>query len=236
MPLPEKEYFSLEEIEERWAMRRRDTIYYAENGLLEVSIRVRRVVLDGGFVEVDEDRRWLKMLEDRYHFSGLLALHEHDLTEVFLQGAAWVHSFRAEEGRYLDVVEPEGGVNVLMNALVVTQAERDRFEREHGLADGIELRSDQHEQRIPAVQCSEDGSWIRIGDREYFFSGCLQKLVVRRLYEEWQNGKVRLNMQSLLEDVESRSRHISQLFRGANTRWREIVGYEKGFVWLKAGQ
>lgn len=34
MPLPEKEYFALEEIERRWGTERVDTIYYAENGLL----------------------------------------------------------------------------------------------------------------------------------------------------------------------------------------------------------
>ena len=43
-------------------------------------------------------------------------------------------------------------------------------------------------------------------------------------------------MQSLLEDIESRSRHISQLFSGADPQWREIVGYDKGFIWLKASQ
>jgi len=33
-------------------------------------------------------------------------------------------------------------------------------------------------------------------------------------------------MQSLLEDIDSRSRHISQLFSGADPQWREIVGYD----------
>ena len=236
MPLPEKDYFSLEEVEERWGMQRRDTIYYAENGLLEISTRVRKVVLDAGFVEVDVEGHWLKMLEDRYRFSGLVALHEHDLTEVFVSGAAWVHSFRAEEERYMDVVQPEDGVNVRINTLVVTRVERDRFEREHGLTEGIEADPVHKERPVPAIECSDDGGWIRVCDREYLFTGCLQKLVVRRLYEEWQNGKVRLNMQSLLEDIESRSRHISQLFSGAKTQWREIVGYEKGFIWLKVSQ
>ncbi len=34
-------------------------------------------------------------------------------------------------------------------------------------------------------------------------------------------------------EFESRSRHISQVFSGADPRWREIVGYGKGHVWLK---
>jgi hypothetical protein len=234
MPLPEKDYFSLEEVEERWGMRRRDTIYYAENGLLEISIRVRGVVLDAGFVEVDEDGRWLKILEDRYRFSGLLALHEHDLTEVFLHGAARVHSFRAEEGRYLDVVQPEDGVNVLMNALVVTRPERDRFEREHGLSGEINNLGAHLEKTIRVVDCSEDGGWIRVGTRQYLFTGLFQKGIVRQLYEAWHEGNPRVRTQSLLEDVGSRSKQISHVFSGADPRWREVILYSKGYVWLNA--
>jgi hypothetical protein len=97
--LPEREYFVLEEIGKRWGINRPETNYYAENGLLEVSTRVRGAVLDAGSVEVDGDGRWLKILEDRYRFSGLVALHEHDLSEVFLSGEARIRSFRAEEGQ-----------------------------------------------------------------------------------------------------------------------------------------
>ena len=45
-----------------------------------------------------------------------------------------------------------------------------------------------------------------------------------------QDGSPRLGMQALLEEIESRSRHISQVFSGADPRWREIVGYGKGHV------
>ena len=84
-----------------------------------------------------------------------------------------------------------------------------------------------------AVDCSEDGSWIKVRGREYLFPGLLQKTVLRRLYEAWEGGSPRLGMQALLEEIESRSRHISQVFSGADPRWREIVGYGKGHVWLK---
>ena len=40
MSLPVKEYFWFEELEERWAMPHRDLLYYAENGLIEVALRV----------------------------------------------------------------------------------------------------------------------------------------------------------------------------------------------------
>ncbi|HOT82940.1 MAG TPA: hypothetical protein PLQ12_06530, partial [Candidatus Defluviicoccus seviourii] len=48
MPLPDREYFWLDEIEERWGARRQDTAYYSENGLLEVAIRVTGAVIETG--------------------------------------------------------------------------------------------------------------------------------------------------------------------------------------------
>jgi hypothetical protein len=234
MPLPEKEYFTLREIERRWRVEREDTVYYAENGLLEVSTRVRRVVLDTGFVEVDGEGRWFKILEDRYRFSGLVALHEHDLTEIFLSGAAWIHSFRAEQERYLDVVQPEDGINLRVNALVVTRAERDRFEREHGLSGEIQNLRAHLEMAARTVECSEDGGWIKVRSREYLFTGFFQKGVVRQLYEAWREGTPRVRTQSLLEDIGSRSKQISHVFSGADPRWREIILYSKGYVWLNA--
>ena len=64
MPLPEKEYFSLREIERRWGIERADTIYYAENGLLKVATRVRHVLVETGFVEIDLDGRWFRVLDE----------------------------------------------------------------------------------------------------------------------------------------------------------------------------
>jgi len=36
----EKDYFALDELEERWEVPQRDLVYLAENGLLKVSVRL----------------------------------------------------------------------------------------------------------------------------------------------------------------------------------------------------
>jgi hypothetical protein len=117
--------------------------------------------------------------------------------------------------------------------LVVTRAERDRFERAHALDDQVKSNGKRAMPVMPPIDCSDDGGWITVRGREYLFSGLLQKTVIRRLYEALQDGSPRIGMQALLEEIESRSRHISQVFSGADPRWREIVGYGKGHVWLK---
>lgn len=42
----DKDYFALEEMEERWGIPRRDLVYLAENGLLKVSVRLYGVRLE----------------------------------------------------------------------------------------------------------------------------------------------------------------------------------------------
>ena len=68
MPLPEKEYFCLDEIEERWDIQRRDTIYYAENGLLKIAMRVVGVTIETGIIEPEADGRWFRLIEDQSHY------------------------------------------------------------------------------------------------------------------------------------------------------------------------
>ena len=69
MPLPEKEYFALEEIEERWKIRRVDTVYYAENALFEIAARVVGVVIETGIIETEPDGRWFRLPEERRRYS-----------------------------------------------------------------------------------------------------------------------------------------------------------------------
>jgi hypothetical protein len=83
------------------------------------------------------------------------------------------------------------------------------------------------------VQCSDDGSWIRIGDREYAFSGVHQMAIVRAVFEAWRRRSPRIRTQPLLEEIGCRSKQVSQIFGNADPRWREVIGYGRGYVWLQ---
>jgi hypothetical protein len=233
MPLPEKEYFCLDEVEERWGIQRRDTIYYAENGLLEIAMRVAGITIETGLIEPEPDGGCYKVPEDYRRYSGLLTLCSCDLALLLRRGSATIHGFDPGDQRYSDIVAPRAGIEVRACDLVVTRAERDRFEQAYGIVDHLTSNGSRAIPAPPPVDCSDDGSWIRVGDQEYQFSGLLQKMAIRRLYEAWESDTPRLNMQSLLEDIDSRSRHISQIFGNGNPHWREIVAYRKGYVWLK---
>ena len=88
MPLPEKEYFTLEEIETRWGMSRVDTLYYAENSLIRIATRVFGAVVESGLIEAESDGRWFKIPEEHERYSGLLTLRACDLATVERNGCA----------------------------------------------------------------------------------------------------------------------------------------------------
>lgn len=233
MPLPEKEYFALEEIEERWNIRRLDTVYYAENGLLEIAMRVVGVVIETGIIETEPDGRWFRLPEERRRCSGLLTLRACDIAILLRRGSMTIQCFQAGAAGYGDIVAPEDGLEVHACDLVVTRAERDRLEHAHNLAETVRTNGSSAGSLLSMIECSGDGSWIKVCSREYLFPGLLQKTAVRRLYDALQDGSSKLPMQALLEEIESRSRHISQVFSGADPKWRDIIGYGKGLVWLK---
>jgi hypothetical protein len=90
MPLPEKEYFALEEIEERWGIGRRDTTYYAENGLLAVAVPAAGLRIEVGKMMAVGGGEALRVPVQRLRACGPLRLRERDVAAVLRRGDAEV--------------------------------------------------------------------------------------------------------------------------------------------------
>lgn len=60
----EKDYYALDEVEERWGVPRRDLVYLAENGLLKVSVRLYSIHVELGSYEHTEDGEWFSIPEE----------------------------------------------------------------------------------------------------------------------------------------------------------------------------
>jgi hypothetical protein len=82
------------------------------------------------------------------------------------------------------------------------------------------------------VEMTPDGSWIRIRGREYRFRGMIHRSIVKQVYEAWRDGAGRLRTQEVLEEAGSKSKELAQAFSG-RPDFKEIIGYDDGFCWLK---
>lgn len=76
------------------------------------------------------------------------------------------------------------------------------------------------------VQCSPDGAWIRIHDRQFTFRR-KQAQIVRILYEAWDRGDEWLREETVLAEAEYDSKRLQDAFK-RNAHWREMIEVEDG--------
>jgi hypothetical protein len=75
------------------------------------------------------------------------------------------------------------------------------------------------------VECSEDGGWLRIYDREYWFSGG-KRVIVLMLFESWKRGNEWIPVSNLLREYAEGMR-LQDVFKDSRAehknKWREYL-------------
>lgn len=224
MPLPAKEYFSLEEIEARWRIGRRDLAYYAENGLLEVSARIGGLTLEEGH-EFEEEGSLQHYPTDFRRHVGLLPLLARDLATIFRMGGARVYWFRSPPERYLRAASDDGHP-VAAADLVVTRAERDRFERAYDIApaekpDMPEASSPPPSDLPVRIEWRNDHARVVL-QGEDFRVGPTQARVLKRMHDAWKAGRPWIHGKAALREAGARSLRMVDLFK-SQPRWRDLI-------------
>jgi hypothetical protein len=215
MPLIDKEYFTLEEIEERWGLPRRDLVYMYENGLIKLSIRLFGVWLEFGHYEELGGGHWGRMPVDRSYFNGFQDLGEHDVFRLFRDGTVEVSRFPAPERGYCYVVEPSKAIAVRQVDVIIRREERDRAEGQYDIGPKAG-----HPAFSPADFITENGQ-VRLGDRVYHLGPVQAQIVtiLRRAAETdnpWCVGK------SVLREAGSGCTRLSDIFK-SQPLWRELI-------------
>ena len=214
----EKDYFALDELEERWGMPHRDLAYLAENGLLKVSVRLYGVWLEQGFYEEVDDGQWCSVPHEQSAFQGLQDLRAHDVYRVLHEGVLHVVHFDAPDDRYCVVLRPEHGILIRKEELVVRRDERDRVEALHGLGRTSRTAKVVFQQR-------NDFSEVILGQHSYIF-GPIQARVVRILHEAAANGCPWRHGKAVLAEAGSSCTRMSDLFK-TQKDWRELIQSDK---------
>lgn len=210
----EKDYFALDELEERWGMPHRDLLYLAENGLLKVSVRLFGVCLEHGSYEEVDRGQWCNIPEEQGPFQGLLDLRAEDAYRLFREGACRIHWFDAPAQHYCFVLQPEDGVLIRKEELVVRRDERDRAEARHGLGGAQNTSEIRFAQR-------RDYSEVTLGNRTFKF-GPIQARVVRLLHEAAESGSPWCCGKVVLAEAGSSCTRLSDLFK-TQPHWRKLI-------------
>lgn len=217
MPLPQKEYFALVEVEQRWGMPRLDTAYFAENGRIEVSIRTHELdVVEG--TAAHPKAPWGRSTERCWCHDGLLPLRPGDLSAILRHGSYLVSEFKADTGRFLSVCPPSTPIRVEPVDLLIASSEIVRFEREFGPFGG-DMPSELQPRR--EMLHTADFSEVVVGGRAFRFRG-VQATVVRLLHESAGEGKPWASGKQLLRDAGSHSVRLVDVFK-RHPDWRDLI-------------
>jgi hypothetical protein len=215
MSLIDKAYFTLEEIEERWQLPHRDVVYLAENGLLRLSVRLFNMRLEWGEFDDLGNGDWNRIPTDQRWFSGLQDLREHDAFRLFRDGEVAVDQFAAPHPTYCHLLEPTDSLLIRATDVVVQRQERDRVERQHGLAGATR----------PAVTSVfrhvNDYGEVRVAGR-VFNLGHVQSRVVKQLHRAAITGDPWCSGKALLAGAGSSSTRVADLFKSQRD-WRQLI-------------
>lgn len=215
MALIDKEYFTLEEIEERWRMPHRDLAYLAENGLLRLSIRLFGASLEFGCYEEMGNGEMGSMALEHICFTGFRDLGEQDLFRLFRDGMVEVLHFATPANHYCRMADPGERVSVRLVDVVIRREERDRVEAMHGLVRG-ERRSGQ-----PVFHQTDDYTEIRLGELA-FSLGPVQARIVRVLHQAALTGDHWCVGKAALRQAGSGCTRLSDAFK-SQPNWRRLI-------------
>jgi hypothetical protein len=210
----EKHYFNLRETAARWALEADDLAYMAENGELQVSVRVDHVRLERGFVKKCGDEE-LRIPHQRMWYTGVVDLTRRDAFLVFRSGKRSVCEFHTSgPDEYAALIDPTAAIVVRRDHVVIRREERDRIEAVHEsagrtVAEGI------------GFQHSSDYRHVRLGTAEMAL-GAVQAEVVRLLHQAAMTDNPWCDGKTLLSKAGATSLRMSDVLK-SQKHWRLLI-------------
>ena len=241
MPLPEREYFSLKSLENRWDMTREDIHYAVENGLLRAC-----AFLEISWMEFCHREGQRLIVEVTTRCDGWVGIEPKDCRRIFSRGESKLTSFVSirHDGHILRLSSepPQKPITVSIEDLTVLHDDCKGFEERHKIdvrTQGKKIRllratkNDSLEvlQKL-ALVASNNYQNIQIGEQSFTF-GTIQAKIIKRLHEASQHESPWVNGKQLLHYAGSNGDKLRDVFK-SQPAWREIIESDgRGYYRLK---
>ena len=130
MPLPQKRWFRIPEVAQRWSIPPSDIEDYALDEMLQLAVFVVELPAEAGSWRNGNERDF-PLLDSKPILNGPQPLLRSSLLEIFRDGQADIRAFRTDlPNSYLHVAPRSQPMLVRRDELIITREERDRFELE----------------------------------------------------------------------------------------------------------
>jgi hypothetical protein len=219
------------EIAECWGASIPDLACYTLDGLLQIAIMTIAIRVETGtFTSTDRGLVRIPHCETALH--GPQPVISSDLWAVFRTGAGRIARFKPQTpDGYIDLAEGVDPLAITVQDLLVTRAERERFEEEHGLADKPPPHATADPSAAPEFLHRDDYAEVVLNG-EIFRLGALQAAVVRALHaasqteNPWRPGK------ELLTNCNAQTLRMVDLFK-TKPNWRTLIASDVRHRWYQ---
>lgn len=220
--LPERVFYSCDEIVKCWGLPSSDLQQYLLHGQLLASVWLPLMSM----YEIDEtvdDGRTILSRHIR-HWQGYTHLYAHDCRTVLRKGKSYVRDFiNPETGCRLTIAEGMPAVAVMLDDLIIMNTERQRFERKYDFGTCTVQIIGRVGRAKPRESETFDPAFRKVwfaGTQHHF--GTIQASVLSQLYEAAQNGVPWQNGKKLLHEAGSQSFTMQNVFK-SNPHWRKFI-------------
>lgn len=238
MPLPERQYFSLCNLASRWGVKKDDIKYYVEHGEL----------LACCWLDMREVMRYLPQKErcsitcEYVNYEGYVGLKPCDCRKIFRCGKYKIVNFidLEQEGFEIALTPHSRDALIHLKEIVVSKAERSRFEKQHGLHVSKASQRPCRAQMIgkidhrglPPADAGKSDLYINTRNQECYYKGELiqfgpiQSNIIQQLAEAHSSATPWLDGKRLLHNAGSQGMRMRDLFK-TQPLWQEVVQSNK---------
>jgi hypothetical protein len=219
MPLPQKNYFFVPEVADRWGASTEDIGYFAFDGKIRLCAMVINLHVRIGYYEESEQDGSFFVPTDYTVLNGPQVILPEDIWPLLKDRISTITRFwKPDGGGVIEVDEGVAPLRLSLHQLLITRDERDRFEKQHDLS----VTETENKQRILFTH-NPTYSEVNMNGERYRF-GAAQASVIRELHAAYQRGEMWLNQQSLLEGC-AKSTRLVDLFK-SQPNWRSLFVFD----------
>ncbi len=226
MGLPERVFYSINELQDLWELSASDIKYYLLEGFLTAHVWLPMMSVYEVLMETEGNR--IICTKELKHWEGYTPLYSHQCRTLYKTGKVYLRDFMCgEDNKKLFLPETANSVPVFASDIVILNEERRRFEKEHKFSNLSACRV-KIDGRVIGATPFKRPSYFEQAFRKVhhagidFSFGAIQATVLQQLYEAaqknepWQNGK------KMLERAGSMSFTMQNVFK-SNPHWRNLI-------------
>ena len=219
MLFPNREYYRLSALQDKWGTSKEELLYAIENGLLRTCIWLPLRYVERGFM------REQKFIYEAHELKcGYVGVRPEDCKLICNYGRADLRIFNSgcddEYSIRMAYEPPQPDIQVRLHNLIVLKEDCEKFERIYEVKPSniSKIHPEKHE---PEFVYSEDYRYVKLSGIEYHL-GDVQARVIEHLHDASQSHKPWVHGKTLIDSAGSGAVRFRDIFKN-KSNWRKLV-------------